>query len=91
MPKKVDAKHPADRAKIVFNWSGRLPPDDVILSTDWTLETPLALSAQAVVGLRCILWLTGGTLNTEPRITLRMTSQAGYDLTRSVLMPIRDL
>lgn len=48
----------------------------------------LALASASADGARCVLWLSGGQAGTTYTVTLRIGTQAGRMLSRSVRLPV---
>ena len=65
---------------------------DAVATLDVAIEPSepgdLALASAAADGARCVLWLVGGQAGTTYTVTLRVGTQAGRTLSRSVRLPV---
>ena len=68
------------------------PFTDAVATLDVAIEPSepgdLALASAAADGARCVLWLIGGQAGTTYTVTLRIGTQAGRVLSRSVRLPV---
>lgn len=68
------------------------PSTDAVATLDVAIEPSepgdLALASAAADGARCVLWLVGGQAGTTYTVTLRIGTQAGRTLSRSVRLPV---
>lgn len=68
------------------------PFTDAVATLDVAIEPAepgdLALVSAAADGARCVLWLVGGQAGTTYTVTLRVGTQAGRMLSRSVRLPV---
>lgn len=88
------AKDPADVLDYAFDIAPMLcgNPGDSIATLDVAI-TPsnpgdLGLASAAVDGLRCVLWLNGGQSGTTYTVTLKVGTQNGRVVARSVMLPV---
>lgn len=67
-------------------------PADAVATLDVAIEPSepgdLALASAAADGARCVLWLVGGQAGITYTVTLRIGTQAGRMLSRSVRLPV---
>ena len=88
------AKDPADVLDYAFDIAPALcgNPGDGIATLDVGIEPgnpgDLSLASAAADGLRCVLWLQGGQPGTVYTVTLRIGTQNGRVLARSVRLPV---
>lgn len=87
-------KDPADVLDYAFDIAPALcgNPGDAIATLDVTIEPSnpgdLSLASAAADGLRCVLWLQGGRPGTNYTVTLKVGTQNGRVLARSVILPV---
>ena len=88
------AKDPADVLDYAFDIAPVLcgNPGDAVATLDVSI-TPsnpgdLSLASAAADGLRCVLWLQAGQPGTVYTVTLRIGTQNGRVLARSVMLPV---
>jgi hypothetical protein len=67
-------------------------PGDSIATLDVAIAPSnpgdLSLASAAVDGLRCVLWLQGGQSGTAYTVTLKIGTQNGRVVARSVMLPV---
>ena len=75
-----------------YAYAGDGPCSDAVATLDVSIfpDDPgdLTLTSAAADGARCILWLSGGQAGTTYVITLRVGTQAGRMICRSVHLPV---
>ena len=87
-------KDPADILDYQFDIAPALTGNDGdAISTLDVIITPsdpgdLSLASAAADGSRAVLWLQGGQAGTTYTVTLTLGTQAGRNLSRSVLLPV---
>lgn len=86
------AKDPDDVLDYQFDIAPALTGIDAVATLDVAIEPSepgdLALASAAADGARCVLWLVGGQAGTTYTVTLRVGTQAGRMLSRSVRLPV---
>ncbi len=88
------AKDPADVLDYAFDIAPALcgNPGDAIATLDVAIAPSnpgdLSLASAAADGLRCVLWLQAGQPGTVYTVTLKIGTQNGRVLARSVLLPV---
>jgi len=88
------AKDPADVLDYAFDIAPALCGNlgDAIATLDVGIDPgnpgDLSLASAAADGLRCVLWLQGGQPGTVYTVTLRIGTQNGRVLARSVRLPV---
>ncbi len=93
-PPTWPAKDPADVLDYAFDIAPALcgNPGDAVATLDVgiTPSNPgdLSLASAAADGLRCVLWLQAGQAGTVYTVTLKIGTQNGRVLARSVLLPV---
>lgn len=91
------AKDPDDVLDYQFDITPALQGNDgdAVASLDVSIMPAdpgdLSLASAAADGARCVLWLAGGYAGTTYSVTLRVGTQAGRTLSRSVLLPVQAL
>ena len=88
------AKDPTDVLDYAFDIAPMLSgnPGDSIATLDVAIAPSnpgdLSLASAAVDGLRCVLWLQGGQSGTAYTVTLKIGTQNGRVVARSVMLPV---
>lgn len=88
------AKDPSDILDYAFDITPALSgnPSDAVSTLDVSIEPgnpgDLSLASAAADGLRCVLWLQNGIAGTVYTVTLKIGTQNGRILARSVLLPV---
>ena len=88
------AKDPQDVLDYQFDIAPAVQGNDgdAVASLDVSIKPAdpgdLSLASAAADGARCVLWLAGGHAGTTYSVTLRVGTQAGRTLSRSVLLPV---
>ena len=96
-PLSWPAKDPQDVLDYQFDIAPALQGNDgdAVASLDVSIKPAdpgdLSLASAAADGARCVLWLAGGHAGTTYSVTLRVGTQAGRTLSRSVLLPVVSL
>lgn len=91
------AKDPADVLDYAFDIAPALCGNsgDAVATLDVAIDPgspgDLSLASAAADGLRCVLWLRGGQPGTVYTVTLKIGTQNGRVLARSVLLPVTAL
>lgn len=94
---QFDAKDPEDKVDYVLDWTTMLGTD-TIASIDETRiddlsDAPLTITtpAPSIDGnTTTTVWCTGGTKDTNPVLTIKVTTAGGRILTRSGICPVRE-
>ena len=90
-------KDPADVLDYAFDVAPALcgNPGDSVATLDVAISPSkfgdLSLASAAADGQRCVLWLKGGRSGTTYTVTLKIGTQSGRVISRSVLLPVAAL
>lgn len=93
-PPAWPAKDPSDVLDYAFDIAPALCGNlgDAVTTLDVMIEPSnpgdLSLASAAADGLRCVLWLQGGQAGTVYTVTLKIGTQNGRVLARSVRLPV---
>ena len=84
-------KDPDEVLDYSINWTARLPDDDKILTSTWTIPTGLTLNAQTIDGFITTVWMSVGVSGVTYKILNTITTQAGRTLQEAVQLVVRSL
>jgi hypothetical protein len=84
-------KDPDEVLDYSVNWTARLPDDDKILTSTWTIPTGLTLNAQTIDGFITTVWMSVGVSGVTYKIYNTITTQAGRTLQEAVQLVVRSL
>lgn len=80
-------KDPNEKLDYQIDWSERLS-DDTIATSTWIIPTGLVLEVSSNTDTTTVVWLSGGVLSKNYKITNRITTVAGRIMDQSVFLTI---
>jgi len=93
----VAIQAPVSRLDYGFDWASDLwlAPGEVITNAEWSQShaegaTPLTLESPAIAGGVTLVWVTGGTIQRDYRVTVTITTSAGRVEPRSFILQVRE-
>ena len=71
-----------------LDWKYRLPANDTINSSSWSVTANLTISANTFSSKRTTVWLSGGTANNYANVTNTIVTTQGRTFIESVVLKI---
>lgn len=93
---QFDSKDPEDKVDYVMDWTTILASDTIATIADTRIDDasddPLTISTPTPSNddTTTTVWCTGGTKDTNPVLTVKVTTAGGRTLTRSGICPVRE-
>lgn len=81
-------KDPDENLDYKIDWTARLAGDTIQTSL-WIVPVGLTKGAESNTNTATTVWLTGGTINTDPQVTNRITTAGGRTMDQTVKLKIR--
>lgn len=73
-----------------IEWRSWLPTGDSISSASWTVPSPLVLVAESLSGSRATVWVSGGVVGGDHRITCHVVTAEGREDDRSIRLVVAE-
>lgn len=84
-------KDPAEKKPYAIDWTGPLAGDTIATSTWAHAPAGLTLSLQSKTNTVATVWVAGGTVGVEYRVSNHVVTAAGMELERSFTITVVDL
>lgn len=79
-------KDPSAVLDYQIDWSAWLPVGDTISATAWTAATGITIASNVFTTTSATVWLSGGTSSVRYNLTCHITTAAGRQDERSILV-----
>lgn len=81
-------KDPDAKLDFGFDWAGWLATGETVLTATWSVPAGLTNEGEANDGEQTIVWISGGTLDTEYIVKLSIVTSDGREDDRSLRIKI---